>query len=80
MNPTPDGELTAAIKALTNALPDGTEIKRLLSNSDDPASDEASKDRYVALVAAGTVEHALKIAIARHLAPNLGSKEIKGFD
>lgn len=80
MNKPPDGELTAALKALTNALPDGTEIKRLLSNVDDPARDEASKDRYVALVATSTVEHALKIAIGRHLAPNLGSKEIKGFD
>jgi hypothetical protein len=38
-------------------------------NLDDPANDEASKDRYIALVAGGAVEEGLKTAIARRVGP-----------
>ena len=48
---------------LKNALPAGTEMARLLKSLDNPAPDEASQDRYVALVAGNAVQGALKVAL-----------------
>lgn len=62
-----DEELTARVRALTRDLPPDAELRRILLNIEDPANDEPSKDRYIALVAAGTVEEGLKVAVARHL-------------
>jgi hypothetical protein len=62
-----DEELTARIRALTEALPADTELQRVLLNIEDPANDEPSKDRYIALVSAGAVEEGLQIALAHHL-------------
>lgn len=62
-----DEELFERLAALTRDLPPDTELHRMLLNLDDPAHDEPSKDRYVALVSAGVVEEGLKVAIARHL-------------
>lgn len=62
-----DEELTARVRALAQALSADTELRRVLLNIEDPANDEPSKDRYIALVSAGAVEEGLKIALARHL-------------
>lgn len=57
------------LRDLANILPGHTEIARLLKSIDDPASDEASKDRYVAIVAASAVEGALRLALAHNIEP-----------
>lgn len=62
-----DDELTARVRALTRDLPADAELRRILLNIEDPANDEPSRDRYIAVVAAGTVEEGLKVALARHL-------------
>jgi hypothetical protein len=49
----PDDELLARLDALKRSLPPEGELHRLLLNLDDPANDEASKDRHIALVAGG---------------------------
>ncbi len=51
------------LKALAQNLPAHLEISRLLLNLDDPANDEMSKDRYTALIAGGSVDESLKLAI-----------------
>lgn len=61
-------EAEARLKRLTNELPSHSELHRLLSNIEDPANDEASKDRYVALAAASILEEGLKVAIIRRWA------------
>jgi len=59
---------------LKNGLPQGTEMARLLASTSDPASDEASKDRYIALVAGNAVQGALKAALG------FGPEDRKSFD
>lgn len=63
MNDESDDTIKARLKNLTADLPAEGELSRLLANIEDPANDEPSKDRYVALVAAGLVDEALRRAI-----------------
>lgn len=63
MGPNLSPEAAAKLKQLQRELPPGTELGSLLRRLDDPASDEASKDRYIGLVAAGAVERALHLAV-----------------
>lgn len=60
-----DEDLSARVRALTRTLPADAELRRVLLNMEDPANDEPSRDRYIALVAAGAVEAGLKVALAR---------------
>ncbi|WP_297514801.1 hypothetical protein [uncultured Caulobacter sp.] len=53
------------LKVLTQNLPAHLEIHRLLLNLGDPANDEMSKDRYTALIAGGSVDESLKLAIEK---------------
>lgn len=62
-----DEELVVRVRALTQTLPADNELRRVLLNIEDPANDEPSKDRYIALVSAGAVEEGLKVALARRL-------------
>jgi len=68
-------ELKTQVERLKNALPPHSEISRLIGSLDDPASDEASKDRYVAIVAANAVEGALRLRLADH--PSVSSHSEK---
>ncbi|WP_216635604.1 hypothetical protein [Croceicoccus bisphenolivorans] len=52
------------LDALINALPVGSEMRRLLSNPDEPATDAAAKDRYIALTAFALIEKAMTIRLA----------------
>ncbi len=54
-----------------------SELRRLMLSLDDPANDEASKDRYVALVAASLVEAGLGELIARRLGVGLDDPSLK---
>lgn len=58
-------ETLERLKALKSHVPPSSEIHRLLTNLDDPANDDMSKDRYTAIVAGGAVDEALRIAIER---------------
>jgi len=58
-------QLYKRLQALTQKLPQDLELHRLLGKLSDPANDEASKDRYTALVAGGAVDEGLRIALER---------------
>ncbi len=55
-------DIQRQIAQLKNTLPANAELLRLLAHLDDPASDDAAKDRYTALVAGNAVESALRVA------------------
>lgn len=75
-----DSELAERIRKLAQKLPEGSELGRVLLNLDDPANDEASKDRYVALVAGGAVEQGLRLGLERIEAADPGAFEKRTFD
>lgn len=66
-HPEPDQELFRRLRMAAGSMPADSEMQRLLLSLDDPVHDEASKDRYVALVCGAAVEEALKIALANWL-------------
>jgi len=65
----------AQLKQLAKRVPDGTDFRALLDGLENPSHSVASRDRYIAIVASGAVEHALRLATERHLAPDLTEGE-----
>lgn len=65
----------AELRRLAKRVPDGTDFRALLDGIENPSHSIASRDRYIAIVASGAVEHALRLAIERHLATDLTEGE-----
>lgn len=64
-----------ALRALADQIPADTDFHDMVLGLERPGHDVPSRDRYIAIVAAGAIEVALRGAITKHLAVDLSDEE-----
>jgi hypothetical protein len=69
------------LKRLAAAVPPDSDFYAMVLGLENPDHDAPSRDRYVAIVASGAVEVALRQAISKHLSAELSQDEVdRTFD